>query len=343
MRERVSVRSVRKELGGGSFGDIARPLALWKEKEAYHPVIETAELPEAFEECLVRMGLALLEQARIEVTRQKLPDFAAASEGMAHTRDVLEEALAQVEHLEGEVARLQALLDGLRGSGASVPAPKAEPEPPFDEKRERFKGFVGLLMSKGQDPAEGDRFWAEVREAIDATLRKRGPMQVPEIYKTLPNKLVSRGYAVGLPVTPAWLRYYLLEMAKAGVGVSEAEGRFALVADTSKADQAPEDAGAATPDGAFAFWRRFVQQAYEVLLAQGPLMAEDILERMNPELVAATDMYQAVDPALLRRKLRERIRNHRPFRKLGDGRYEAIPLDGPWDGFSKVPAQAKLG
>lgn len=346
VRERVSVRSVRKELGGGSFDDIARPLALWKEKEAYHPVIETAELPEAFEECLVRMGLAVLEQARIEVTRQKLPDFAAASEGMAHTRDVLEEALAQVEHLEGEVARLRAELDGRRGSGASVPppAPEAEPEPPFDEKAERFKGFVGLLMSKGQDPAKGDRYWAEVREAIDAALRKCGPLSVPEIYKALPVKLVSRGYAFGLPVTPGWLRYYLLETAKAGVGLSEADGCFALAADLPKVEDAsPNEDGRAETMSGSRFWREFMLQAYEVLRDHGPLTAEGILERMDPELVAATEEYQAVDPALLRKKLQERIVKDRPFRRLGDGRFEAIPLEGPWDGKRKVPAQAKLG
>jgi hypothetical protein len=46
VKERVSVRSIRKELRGGSFGDIARELRRWKQDEDYQPAIEQVALPE---------------------------------------------------------------------------------------------------------------------------------------------------------------------------------------------------------------------------------------------------------------------------------------------------------
>ncbi|MCJ2035583.1 DNA-binding protein [Methylobacterium sp. J-068] len=76
-KERVSVRSVRKELGKGSFSDIARPLFNWKRVEKYQPIIEEAALPDAFATRLATLGREMLEQARIEVTRERLAEYAA--------------------------------------------------------------------------------------------------------------------------------------------------------------------------------------------------------------------------------------------------------------------------
>ncbi|MGH1590497.1 DNA-binding protein [Methylobacterium phyllosphaerae] len=86
LKERVSVRSVRKELGGGSFGDIAKPLAKWKADEGYHPAIEQADLPEAFEKRLAALARDLLEQARMEATRERLSDFADVERRRRATR-----------------------------------------------------------------------------------------------------------------------------------------------------------------------------------------------------------------------------------------------------------------
>ncbi|KAJ8134410.1 hypothetical protein OY671_012377, partial [Metschnikowia pulcherrima] len=55
-RRRVSVRTVRRELGGGAFGDIARELRKWKDREDYRPAIERADSTEGVERRLTVMG-----------------------------------------------------------------------------------------------------------------------------------------------------------------------------------------------------------------------------------------------------------------------------------------------
>ncbi|MCY4507168.1 MAG: DNA-binding protein, partial [Acidobacteria bacterium] len=99
-KERVSVRTVRRELGGGSFGDIARELRKWKDREDYRPAIERADLPEAFERRLTVIGRELLEMARVEAARAGLADFVGAEDRRAVARDLLDEALDRGDLLE---------------------------------------------------------------------------------------------------------------------------------------------------------------------------------------------------------------------------------------------------
>lgn len=117
VKERVSVRTVRKELGGGSFGDIARSLARWKVQEDYRSVIEMADLPEAFGLRLGTIGRELLEMARVEAARARLADFVEAEQRRATERDVLDEALCRVDLLEERIAAMQVELDRLLAAG----------------------------------------------------------------------------------------------------------------------------------------------------------------------------------------------------------------------------------
>ena len=48
-KERVSVRTVRKELGGGSHEGIGPSLSRWKARRDYQPVVEEAGLPLALQ------------------------------------------------------------------------------------------------------------------------------------------------------------------------------------------------------------------------------------------------------------------------------------------------------
>lgn len=106
-KPQVLVRTVQKEIGKGSFGDIAGKLAAWRERVGYQPVIEQANLPEALQRQLTLFGTALLEHVRIEQTRQRI----AKEEGEAARRtgyeETLKEALAQVNLLEAKVALLK--------------------------------------------------------------------------------------------------------------------------------------------------------------------------------------------------------------------------------------------
>jgi hypothetical protein len=71
-KPQVSVRTVQKEIGKGSFGDIAGELAAWRERVGYQPVIEQANLPEALQRQLTLFGTVLLEHVMVEQTRQRI-------------------------------------------------------------------------------------------------------------------------------------------------------------------------------------------------------------------------------------------------------------------------------
>ncbi|CAA2159001.1 hypothetical protein MBRA_04242 [Methylobacterium brachiatum] len=327
LKERVSVRSVRKELGGGSFGDIAQPLAKWKADEGYHPVIEQADLPEAFERRLAALARDLLEQARVEATRERLSDFAEVERRREKHEEILAEAAAEVDHLEDKVAALQSELDRLRLGG---------------------RGFVDSPVGR-KLAREADAFWAQVREAVEAAMRERGPMPAHAIYRALPASLRQRGESVGFPLTPAWLRYHLLRMAEAGEGLAEIEGRFGLMEAVPKpgplADRPAEPTVADEPPAMSKrrFWRRFVQAVHALLAKEGPLTAEEILERIDPEWIGASERFQRITPGRLRYKLRGRIDEGRPFEELPGERFAAVSGEEPWDGESAMSGAVRNG
>ena len=106
-----------------------------------------------------------------------------------------------------------------------------------------------------------------------------------------------------MPLTPAWLRYQLLRMAKAGEGVSEVDGRFGLTPATPDVAVATEPSMEDEVDGMGIrlFWNRFVKEAYDVLLEHGPLRAGQVLDRIGPDWIAALRRYEA-DRAEARRR-----------------------------------------
>lgn len=327
VKERVSVRSVRKELGRGSFGDIARELRKWKEAEGYRPVIEQADLPEAFERRLSVIARELLEMARVEAARAKLADFVAAEDGRAAERDVLDEALDRVGFLEERVAALQAEVDRLRAGGAAElvggPVESVVVEAHPDPKSAAMAGIVGEL--RGRHLArEADAFWARVREAVETTVRRRGPLAIHPLFKALPDRLKQDGERAGFPLTEAWLRYHLLRLVEDGEGLALDGHRFGLAGpapDTGgAASPEPSPAGAAAELGRRRFWRRFVHEVHDLLAKEGPMTAEDILGRMGPAWVEASKQFQPLTTGRLRYKLRGRIAEERPFEELPDGR-----------------------
>ncbi|MGT2488218.1 DNA-binding protein [Methylobacterium oryzae CBMB20] len=350
LKERVSVRSIRKELGGGSFGDIAKPLAKWKADEGYHPAIERADLPEVFEQRLAALARDLLEQARMEATRERLSDFAEVERRRRAHEEILAEAAAQVDHLEDKIAALQSELDRLRAAGGTTPAaglaaPTAIAGPPAPEAA-AARGFVDAAMGK-KLAREADAFWAEVRDAVEAAMRERGPMPVHAIYRALPASLRRRGESVGLPLTPGWLRYHLLRMVAAGEGLAEIDGRFGLAGTRPAPEAEPPGeahrAGEVAEMGKRRFWRRFVHAVHDLLAKAGPLTAEEILDRMDPAWVGASERFQRITPGRLRYKLRGRIDEGRPFEELPDERFAAVRGDRPWDGESAMPGRAGHG
>ncbi|KAB7783919.1 hypothetical protein F8B43_3842 [Methylorubrum populi] len=335
VKERVSVRNVRKQLGGGSFGDIARALRKWREDEDYRPAIEQADLPEAFERRVVGIGRELLEMARVEATRARLADFVEAEERRALERDVLDEALERVDRLEERIATLQVELDRWRSGAvmpAAAPAASAMPEPPPAAKENLIDAAFGRKLA-----SEADGFWADVRDAVEAAVRRKGPMAVHPLFKALPEPLKRQGEVLGFPLTPAWLRYHLLRIAGDGNGLSLVGYRFGLAE--------PEDAGAeAEPKPGVGdevagmsnreFWRRFVHEVHDRLSKVGPMTVEAILDGMDSEWIEASARFQRITPGRLRYKLKGRIVEGRPFEALDDGRFAAVVVDGHWDGRS---------
>ena len=119
-KERVSVRTVRRELGGGSFGDIARELRKWKDREDYRPAIERADLPEAFERRLTVIGRELLEMARVEAARAGLADFVGAEDCRAAARDLLDEALDRARQSNPALRQARAATEAAKAAGVEA-------------------------------------------------------------------------------------------------------------------------------------------------------------------------------------------------------------------------------
>lgn len=145
-KERVSVRTVRKELGGGSHEDIGPFLSLWKTMRDYQPVTEAAGLPEALQAMLTRFGTQALEQARIEMARERLAEADLVMREREANAQIRDEALAHADLMEARVAALQAEVDRLRAgappTAAPVPAP-APRDPPTAQA-----AFIGILMGQ---------------------------------------------------------------------------------------------------------------------------------------------------------------------------------------------------
>lgn len=340
VRDRVSVRTVRKELGGGSFTDIARELARWRNLAGYDPVTERADLPEAFARRLTLLGREMLELARVEASREGLPGFAAAEAGQRRERDLLDEALDRVDALEERLAALQGELERLRGAGATATAAAvAAPDPAVRAMR----GFRDAVMDRslGRD---ADTYWEAVRVAVRATMDGGRSVGAHEIHRSLPPALRERGHRVGLPLTVGWLRHHLLREAEAGRGVVERGGRFALAGDEPSAAAPAAVPPAGTPLGSAGtvspalsprrFLVLFVGQVHALLAERGALSADDVLAGLPSEWVRATSRYGpagAGRPILaseLRAKLRVRIDRGRPFAELVDGRFEAVAGTG---------------
>lgn len=338
-KERVSVRSVRKELGKGSFSDIARELKVWREREDYHPVIEQADLPEAFDRRLAVLGRELLEMARVEVARATLANFTGSEGRRSAERDVLDEALDRVDYLEERVAALQAELDRRPdGTGGGQAAP-AQESPAAESERE-WKGSPFADMAQGISLAKrADAFWKQVRSAVEDLLEKRGPLAVHPLFKSLPKHLKQDGEQAGFPLTEGWLRYHLLHLVEGG-GLALDGYRFGLAEPAPETDDGADTEASAAEDaaamGSRRFWRRYIQDVHDLLVKEGPMTAEGIIAEMGPGWVEASERYRKITEGRVRQKLRGRIIDGRPFVELADGRFAAVPVDGHWDGLSAL-------
>jgi len=331
-KPRVSVRTVRKALGKGSFGDIARELAEWKAKVGYRPLIEQAELPEALQGQLAAFGTALLEHVLVEQTRYRIAEAEGEAAREARHREILEEALVQVDQLEARVAMLEAEFARLRAAplAAASSAPISEPEPVKVAAPMHLNPVYGKVRDRHNAEAT-DPVWADVRVAVTRVLEQRGPMWVHAIHLPLPDRLKDRAERAGLPLTPAWLRLHLIRLADAGDGFAEVEGRFAVSAPVEAAPEpAPVAVGAdAPPLTAERFWKLFVAEVHDLLLERGPLTAEEILAGLPDGWVAGTERYEPIKPGRLRQKLRGRIRNKRPLEERPGKVFAAT---GRWPG-----------
>ncbi|SFE90952.1 replication region DNA-binding N-term [Methylobacterium sp. yr596] len=325
---------MRKELGGGSHEDIGPSLARWKARRDYQPVVEEAGLPLALEGVLARFGAQVLEQARIETARERLAETDLAARGREANERIRDEALAHADLLEAKVAALQAEIERLR-AGAPVINPEPVPAPAPLDPPSAEAAFIGIFM--GQALARKvDAFWDEVREAVEAEMRRQGPLAVHALHGSLPAALKDRGARIGMPLTPAWLRYHLLRRAEAGEGVAEVKGRFVLVVPAPPASAPAQDAGTAPADEAaphvlsgHRFWKLFVAEVYDLMLAEGPLSVDEILDKLPPGWVEATRRYgkagegKTIRSGKLREKLNVRICKGRPLKELDDGRFAA--------------------
>ena len=171
-KERVSVRTVRKELGGGSHEGIGPSLSRWKARRDYQPVVEEAGLPLALQGVLARFAAQVLERARIEMARERLAEADLAAREREANERIRDEALAHADLLEARVAALQAEVDRLR-AGAPVSNPEPVPAPAPLDPPSTEAAFIGILM--GQSLARtADAFWDEVRQAVEAEMCRQG-------------------------------------------------------------------------------------------------------------------------------------------------------------------------
>ncbi|MCJ2035584.1 hypothetical protein [Methylobacterium sp. J-068] len=253
----------------------------------------------------------------------------------------------RVEELEEEVAALRLQVDRSRPGGETSPDTRPVlPEPPVasDPDAPDLAGFVETLMGRKR-ARDADAFWQDVRDAVEASMRRKGPMAIDGLFRALPDRLKARGAEVGLPLTPAWLRYHLLRLSEAVEGVAEIEGRFSLAPVAPAVDEAAGIQESAEADllGKRPFWRMFVLSVHQILVEHGPLPVEDILARMPSQLVLETRRFQKIMPGRLRYKLRVRIDEHRPFEELADGRFAALTGEVPWDGEVPLLQMARTG
>lgn len=336
-KERVSVRSVRKELGKGSFSDIARELKVWRDREDYRPVIEQADLPEAFDRRLAVLGRELLEMARIEVARATLANFNESEGRRSAERDVLDEALDRVDYLEERVAALQAELDRRPAGTAGGQATPAQEAPAAEPERE-WKGSPFADMAQGISLArQADAFWEQVRTDVEDLFRRRGPLAVHPLFKSLPKRLKREGEQLGFPLTEGWLRYHLLHLVEGG-GLALDGYRFGLAEPAPNTDDGADAEASAADDaaamGSRRFWRRYMQDVHDLLVKEGPMTVAGIIDGMGPGWVEASERYRKITVGRVRYKLRGRIVEGRPFVELEDGRFAAVPVEGHWDGLS---------
>ena len=175
-----------------------------------------------------------------------------------------------------------------------------------------------------------------MREAVEAEMRRQGPLAVHALHGSLPAALKDRGARIGMPLTPAWLRYHLLRRAEAADGVAEVGGRFALVEVAPPVSELAAVPETAPTDGPVPhvlsgsrFWALFIAEVHDLLLAEGPLSADEILGKLPPGWVEATRRYgkagerRAIRPGKLREKLNVRITKGRPLKEMDDGRFAA--------------------
>lgn len=348
VRPRVSVRTVRKEIGKGSFGDIARELAEWKAKVGYRPGIEEADLPEALQRQLAVFGTALLEHVRVEQTRHRLAEAESAEARRTGYAETLDEALTQVDLLEARVAMLEAELARVR-EGAPVPVmplPLPEAEPTAKPAPIHLSPVYGKARDR-EVARVADPILAEIRSSVMQVLKGGEPLWVHAVHASLPDRLKQRAERAGLPLTPAWLRMHLIGMADAGDSVAEVDGRFVL-AESPGTGTAREPAAVTSaasvpspaPEGPRAsrrhFWILFMAGVHDLLLEAGPLKPADILRKLPPRLVAQTalrrnegTLEKPIRPGRLAQKLRGRIDHGCPFAERDGGRFAAT---GPWSG-----------
>ncbi|GJE38035.1 hypothetical protein [Methylobacterium persicinum] len=128
-----------------------------------------------------------------------------------------------------------------------------------------------------------------------------------------------------------------------------ARGRFGLMEAVPKpgplADRPAEPTVADEPPAMSKrrFWRRFVQAVHALLAKEGSLTAEEILERIDPEWIGASERFQRITPGRLRYKLRGRIDEGRPFEELPGERFAAVSGEEPWDGESAMSGAVRNG
>lgn len=175
------------------------------------------------------------------------------------------------------------------------------------------------LIRGAQSLASGAyTFWGEVRAAVAVEMCRKGPLAVHALRGSPRATLKDRRARIGMPLTPAWLRYHLLRQPEEKEGVAEVEGRFALVEPAPPLRPASEPSTeVAGPEEPFPprlsarrFWLLFAAEAHDTLTRERALAVEDILDRMPDGWIEATARYdrmgkrRTIRPGRLRQKLR---------------------------------------